>query len=72
MSQQKYRLGYRETDYRVALGPFDRQLSHVGGLDRQGRHYAVLRHDVTGEYYARDVHAVAPRLVRAFPVSNGQ
>ena len=60
-----YRLGTRQEDYFVRLSPFDPLLTEVGRLRHQGHEYVVLRHDLTGALYARHIHAVSPRLIRA-------
>ena len=61
-----YRLGNRQEDYFVRLSPFDWSLKEVGRIQYQGREYVILRHDRTGDLYARDFSAVYPRLIRAF------
>lgn len=61
-----YRLGGRQEDYFVQLSPFDPMLTEVGRLRYQGHEYVVLRHDRTGSLYARDIHSVSQRLIRAF------
>ena len=63
-----YRLGNRQEDYFVQLSPFDWSLTEVGRLRHQGSEYVILRHDLTGNLYARDISAVYPRLIRAFRV----
>lgn len=65
---QNYRLGHRREDYFIQLNPFDPMLTEVGRLRYLGKEYVVLRHDRTGSLYARDIHAVGPRLIRAFRV----
>lgn len=61
-----YRLGRRPEDYFVRLSPYDYMLTEVGRLRHQGHEYVVLRHDRTGELYASHIHAVYPRLIRAY------
>lgn len=61
-----YRLGSRQEDYFVRLSPFDPLLTEVGRLRHQGWDYVILRHDRTGALYARHIHAVSRRLIRAF------
>jgi hypothetical protein len=59
-----YRLGMRQEDYFVRLSPYDYMLTEVGRLRHLGREYVVLRHDRTGDLYARDING--SRLIRAF------
>lgn len=59
-----YRLGTRQEDYFVRLSAFDYMLTEVGRLRHQGHEYVVLRHDLTGALYARDIYGA--RLIRAF------
>lgn len=61
-----YRLGSRQEDYFVRLSAFDYMLTEVGRLRHQGHEYVVLRHDRTGALYARSIHDVSQRLIRAF------
>lgn len=66
MNTKTYRLGNREEDYFVRLSPFDWSLREVGRIQHQGREYVILRHDLTGDLFARDISADYPRLIRAF------
>ena len=59
-----YRLGTRQEDYFVRLSPYDPLLTEVGRLRHLGQEYAVLRHDRTGDLFARDHYGA--RLIRAF------
>ena len=68
MNTKTYRLGTRQEDYFVRLSALDPMLTEVGRLRHLGREYVVLRHDRTGNLYARDIFAVYPRLIRAFRV----
>lgn len=67
-TSHSYRLGRRQEDYFVRLSPFDPMLTEVGRLRHQGNDYAILRHDRSGALYAWHIHAVYPRLIRAFRV----
>ena len=61
-----YRLGNRQEDYFVRLSPFDWNLTEVDRIRHLGSEYVILRHDRTGDLYARGISAVYPRLIRAF------
>lgn len=61
-----YRLGTRREDYFVRLSPYDYALTEVARFRHLGHEYVVLRHERTGALYARDIHAVYPRLIRAY------